>query len=190
LRTSKNGWPRLLPLVGELADLIERRWAKREHRPPDERRVRARVPPGGRPVKDFREAWNEACKAAKAPGVLFHDLRRSGVRDMVNAGVPQSMAMAIRGHRTASMFNRYAIVSPDDMRAALGRTQEYRAAMKGENNVTDFPSEGAGRWNRHRTATIRAQSGPKSLQRVASTERLLAVPHRVTLVPGLGLEPR
>jgi len=77
--------------------------------------------------------------------VLFHDLRRSGVRDMVNAGVPQSVAIAISGHRTTSMFNRYAIVSPDDRRAALGRTQEHRAAMKTERKVSEFSAEGAGR---------------------------------------------
>ena len=37
------------------------------------------------------------------------------------------------------------LMSPDDMRAALGRTQEYRAALKVESNVSEFPSEGSGR---------------------------------------------
>ena len=56
-----------------------------------------------------------------------------------------TLGMAISGHRTASMFNRYAIASPDDMRAALGRTQEYRAGMKSGSNVSEFPSEESGR---------------------------------------------
>jgi hypothetical protein len=87
----------------------------------------------------------QAVTAAKVPGVLFHDLRRSGIRDMVLAGVPQSVAMAISGHRTVSVFNRYAIASPDDMRDAIERTRAYREGLESESNVKDFPSEGKGR---------------------------------------------
>jgi len=147
LRTSKNGHGRILPLTGELADLIERRWTKREYRTPDglthvsEHVFHAR----GRAVVDFKKAWAKACKAASVEGRLFHDLRRTAVRDMVRAGVPQSVAMAVSGHRTVSIFLRYNITSGDDVREAIRRTQEYRAALPRERNVTPMRREGVSR---------------------------------------------
>jgi GTP cyclohydrolase II len=62
----------------------------------------------------------------KAHRKLFHDFRRSGVRDMVRAGVPQSVAMSISGHKTVSMFLRYNITDGKDQREALQRTAELR----------------------------------------------------------------
>jgi integrase len=60
-----------------------------------------------------------ACKKAGVKGKIFHDLRRSSVRNMIRPGVPQSVAMPISGHRTISMFLRYGITSEDDKRKAL-----------------------------------------------------------------------
>jgi site-specific recombinase XerD len=62
-------------------------------------------------------------KTAKRPALLFHDLRRSAVRNLVDAGVDQRVAMAITGHRTISVFQRYRIVNDDDVRAALEKTE-------------------------------------------------------------------
>jgi integrase len=106
----------------------------------------------GQPVGEFRKAWKTACIAAgvgkmvcpkcesegvekrcpkcKAPrkyaGRIFHDTRRSAVRDLVRAGVPQKTAMEISGHRTDSVFHRYNIIDEADKRAALRAAENYR----------------------------------------------------------------
>ncbi|MBM3795481.1 MAG: hypothetical protein FJW31_15770 [Acidobacteria bacterium] len=72
----------------------------------------------GVPFKEFRRPWEKACAAAEVPDLKFHDLRRTAVRNMRRAGVPQVVRMRISGHRTDSMERRYNIVDVDDIRAA------------------------------------------------------------------------
>jgi integrase len=141
LGTSKNGRPRSLPLDGALWELIERRWKAREFR---SREGLAAVSPlvfhhKGKPLRDFRKSWAAACKSAKVPGRLFHDLRRTAVRNLIRAGVPQSVAMSITGHETDSVFRRYDIVSQEDKIQALRRTEVHLAGSEQESNVHTFP---------------------------------------------------
>ena len=72
----------------------------------------------GVPFKEFRRTWQKACAAAGVPDLKFHDLRRTAVRNMRRAGVPQVVRMRISGHRTDSMERRYNIVDIEDIQSA------------------------------------------------------------------------
>lgn len=124
---AKNGTARLIPLEGELIDLVERRKTARQFKVDASTMVSALIfHRGGEPIREFRKSWATACRLT---GVrrLFHDLRRSACRNMVAAGVAQVTAMQLSGHKTDSMFRRYAIVAESDMRAALRMTQNHLA---------------------------------------------------------------
>ncbi len=161
---SKTRKPETMPLEGELRELIERRRAasviRAENAEP--RFAEYVFHHDGERIADFRKAWAtacvasglgkmtcpkcgaesakrtcEACKiATRYSGAIFHDFRRTASRNMISAGVPQAVAMKITGHKTDSMFRRYAIVNEEQKREALARTQQYLASKPAERKVT------------------------------------------------------
>ena len=84
-----------------------------------------------RQLRSISGACELACKKAGCPGRLFHDLRRTAVRNLERAGVPRSIAMKITGHRTEPVYRRYAIVNEADMAEGLGRLAGYLEGRAG-----------------------------------------------------------
>jgi len=125
----KSRRPHVLPQAGPLAEIIERRKAARAFKTSDTTQLSEFLfhRGDGLPIAEFRKSWKTACTQAGCGNMIFHDLRRSAVRDLVRAGVPQSVAMSISGHRTVAVFQRYDIVAAEDMKEALEKTATYRA---------------------------------------------------------------
>lgn len=126
LPETKNGDRRTIPLVGGLAELVERRHAKRDLSCPYVFHDK------GQPMTwKLLTRFKQACFAAGVSGLIVHDLRRSGVRNLVRAGVREDVAMTISGHRSRDVFRRYDITSGDDQRAAFTALERYRAGRVG-----------------------------------------------------------
>ena len=79
----------------------------------------------GQKIGNFRKAWHTACKKVGISGRIFHDLRRTAVLNPIRSGVPERVAMQITGHRTSAVFDRYNIVSREDLRKATERLDNY-----------------------------------------------------------------
>lgn len=122
--TTKNGEGRTLPYgrLPELVDVVEAAW-QAHLRLAREGRICPFVfhHRGGQRIGSFRKAWARACREAGVPGRLLHDLRRTAVRNLVRAGVPEKIAMGVSGHKTRSVFDRYDITSGADLRDALAK---------------------------------------------------------------------
>lgn len=79
----------------------------------------------GTPIKDFRGSWDKACKYIDMEVKIFHDLRRNAVKNMVRSGVQEVVAVKISGHKTRAVFDRYNIVSTDDLKETVHKVGAY-----------------------------------------------------------------
>ncbi|MEM5789950.1 MAG: site-specific integrase [Syntrophobacteraceae bacterium] len=128
---TKNDDARTVYLDEELKELFEAQWKARK----ESGKLTPYVFPnegGMDSIKSFRGSWDTACTSVGVPGKLFHDLRRTAVRNMVRAGIPERVAMMISGHQTRSVFERYNIVDSEDLKKAACRQEQYLNGQKTE----------------------------------------------------------
>ena len=119
-------------------------------------------------IQSFRKAWGTACikaglfnvlkdeqgnpvivkdkegneETVKVPSRIFHDFRRTAIRNMVRANVSERVAMMVSGHKTRSVFERYNIVSDQDLREAAKKMQTYHEKLnRGVEIQESKPSE-------------------------------------------------
>lgn len=133
--TTKNKDGRLVYLPAEVRAVLEAQWAERQAKYPACPLV---FHHDGERILSFYKAWYKACDSAGVGKKVPHDFRRSAVRNMVRAGVPERVAMEMAGHKTRAIFDRYHIVSEGDLReaarrldAALGSRTTTRTTTRG-----------------------------------------------------------
>lgn len=101
----------------------------------------------GRPVKSFRTAWRGACKRLRLDRIP-HDFRRTAVRNLERAGVSRSVAKALVGHLTDSVYDRYAITNENDLRDGVTKlarlVQDRRVLALKDPNRTREAAQGRG----------------------------------------------
>jgi len=139
---AKNDEARTIYLDSELKTLFNDLWETRKTKMKETQKMTPYVflnEPGQDRIKDIRGSWKAACTKAKIGERLFHDLRRTAVRNMVRAGVPETVAMRVSGHKTRSVFERYNIVSDTDLILAAQKQETYLRAQSGTISGTVTP---------------------------------------------------
>jgi integrase len=157
-KDTKNQEARTVYLDQELQEMLTEQWEKRK-RDATITPLVFPAPDGTGKINNLRRAWSKACreigmgygfridkkyvekwKDKLPPGPIFHDLRRTAVRNMVRAGVPERVAMMVSGHKTRSVFDRYNIVNDTDLRMAAAKQEKYLESQVGTNpgTVTEF----------------------------------------------------
>ena len=116
--TTKNDEGRQFPF-GRLPELEQVLTLQRQRTNEVQTRTGKSIPwvfhRNGIPIRDFTKVWRIACLAADVSGRIPHDFRRTAVRNLERAGVSRSAAMKLTGHKTESVYRRYAIVSEADL---------------------------------------------------------------------------
>jgi len=132
--TTKNrdGREFYFSMLPPLGDLLRE---QREHAERVQRETKAIVPwvffrhlrslNEARPIRKFEKAWRNAVRAAGVPSRLFHDLRRSAVRNLELSGVSRSVSMKLTGHKTETVYRRYAIASAADLREGVTKLARH-----------------------------------------------------------------
>jgi len=133
---TKAGEGRNFPLTPELREVLERELEMTREL---ERETGQIIPwlfhNNGKRIGSFRKAWSTACKKAGLAGRIPHDFRRTAVRNLERAGVPRSAAMAMVGHRTESIYRRYAIADEGMLKESAVKLAALHALERGGKRV-------------------------------------------------------
>lgn len=131
--TTKNNEGRMFKMTPELRACLEAQRAATDVSQRERGQIISSVfHRNGRPFASFRKSWIRACRLAGTPGRIPHDFRRSAIRNLERAGVSRSVAMKMVGHKTESVYRRYAIVDEsmlNDATEKLARLDEGKATQ-------------------------------------------------------------
>lgn len=116
---TKNKSGKTVPFLGDMEEKLVKAFSERNPNCPFV------CQHNGKQIKDWRGAWITAIKKTGYEWLLRHDLKRSAIRNMVRAGIPEIVAMAIVGTKTRSIFDRYNIVSTKDFEEAKHKMKAY-----------------------------------------------------------------
>lgn len=123
--STKNGDARVFPFgdaLPELRDTLERQWQYTKATQEKKNKIIPLVfHRNGYPMVNLTCSWRKACEAAGCPDRIPHDFRRTAVRNLVRAGVPERVAMMLTGHRTRAIFDRYDIVNEGDLQTGIAK---------------------------------------------------------------------
>lgn len=135
---AKNKAERTIYLTSDLRAVLDTARAEHDHLFPDCPFVFHRA---GKRIRSMRNAWDKACREAGLPGKLRHDMRRSHARNLDRAGVPQSVAQKILGHKTDSVWRRYRIVADEDLQDAARRMSQSASGVNEVRTATKTVTE-------------------------------------------------
>jgi integrase len=124
---TKNDQGRPIPIYGDMIEWLKIEKAIRDQNYPSCPWVFHRQ---GKRIRSFRTSWDKAAQAAAVGRILPHDLRRSAARKMSRAGIPDKIIMAVTGHKTRAMLDRYNIVSRSDLAVFRGRMAAEESLRK------------------------------------------------------------
>jgi len=145
VRTTKNKHGRTFVMTPELRALLEL-----------QRRLVAEGTPWvfpyrGQRLGRFDKSWRTACLKAGLGKLISekprrietprlpHDFRRTAVRNLTRAGIAESIAMKMTGHKTRAVFDRYDIVSERDLREASAKLSAFAGHSSGHSDERRTP---------------------------------------------------
>ena len=123
-KTTKNKSPRYLPIYGNMHAELDMAISTADESCPfllQDKRHR---------VVDFEKSWKRACSVGSLKQTLFHDLRRTALTNMIEAGFSEKEAMEISGHKTRHVFDRYHIVSQRRLNQLGERMETHMSRME------------------------------------------------------------
>src|SRR5207249_12229012 len=124
------------------------------------------------PNSALRQAWRRALAAAGLCSRLIHDFRRSACRNLVQAGVPESEAMKLTGHKTDRVFRDYNISTFEDRKISVAKVAAYMTRLRDEAKRAASEKE----QERHAETSVEASSSIDSRATRLDDSRVLTIP--------------